>query len=313
VREGAAADQAVAEASKRTASRRELGRHEHFEEVSPEVGQLDEEAFQRLLDDDPDAALALLADLTGATDPKLRDLARRLAGQIMVDVGRRGRARQRGIGRITSQPFRPDGGDIDLDASMDAIAEARATAGAPDPERLRIRGWRKPGTAVCLLVDRSGSMGGRPLATSAVAAAAVALRAPADYSVLAFGPDVVVAKAQDIAKPADRVVTDVLSLRGFGTTDLVGALRVATGQLQRSPAVRRVVVLLSDCRATVPGDVLEAARALDELCIVAPATDADEARSLAASTGARLALVDGPSTVADALAAALGDDPARPS
>ncbi len=313
MREGAAADEAVAEASRRTASRRELGRHEHFDQVSPEVGQLDEQAFQRLMEDDPDQALALLADLTGATDPKLRELARRLAGRIMVDVGRRGRARHRGIGRMTSQPFRPDGGDLDLDASMEAIAEARATAGAPDPERLRIRGWRKPGTAVCLLVDRSGSMGGRPLATSAVAAAAVALRAPADYSVVAFGHDVVVAKAQDIPKPADRVVTDVLALRGFGTTDLVGALRVATGQLQRSPAGRRIAVLLSDCRATVPGDVLGAATALDELCIVAPASDADEARALAASTGARLALVEGPSTVPAALAAVLGDDRSQPS
>jgi hypothetical protein len=62
----------------------------------------------------------------------------------------------------------------------------------------------------------------------------------------------------------------------------------------------------------VPGDVLGAARALDELCIVAPAADADEARALASSTGARLALVDGPSTVADALAAVLGDDRATP-
>ena len=121
------------------------------------------------------------------------------------------------------------------------------------------------------------------------------------------------AKAQDIPKPADRVVTDVLALRGFGTTDLVGALRVATGQLQRSPAGRRIAVLLSDCRATVPGDVLGAARALDELCIVAPASDADEARALAASTGARLALVDGPSTVPAALAAVLGDDRSQPS
>ena len=90
VREGAAADEAVAEASRRTASRRELGRHEHFQAISPEVGHLDEQAFQRLMEEDPDEALALLADLTGATDPKLRELARRLAGQIMVDVGRRG-------------------------------------------------------------------------------------------------------------------------------------------------------------------------------------------------------------------------------
>jgi Mg-chelatase subunit ChlD len=307
VREGAAADEAVAESSRRTASRRELARHQRFEQVSPEVGQLDEEAFQRLMEDDPDEALALLADLTGATDPRLRELARRLAGRIIVDVSRRGRARQRGVGRILTQPFQPEAGDLDLDASLEALAEARAHGGAPDAERLRVRGWRKRGTALCLVVDRSGSMGGRPLATSALAAAAIAHRAPADYSVLAFGQDVVVAKAQDHPKPSAQVVTDVLALRGFGTTDLVGALTVATRQLQRSPAGRRVAVLLSDCRATVPGDVVAAARGLDELCIVAPASDAEEARVLAASVGARLATVDGPSDIPDALASVLGE------
>ena len=33
-----------------------------------------------------------------------------------------------------------------------------------------MRGWTRPGTALCLAVDRSGSMGGKPLAASAVAA-----------------------------------------------------------------------------------------------------------------------------------------------
>ena len=42
MREGAAADDAVAESSRRTASRRELARHQRFEQVSPEVGRLDE-------------------------------------------------------------------------------------------------------------------------------------------------------------------------------------------------------------------------------------------------------------------------------
>ena len=99
----------------------------------------------------------------------------------------------------------------------------------------------------------------------------------------------------------------MLALRGFGTTDLAGALRVAGAQLQRSRAGRRIAVLLSDCRATVPGDVVAAARALDELCIVAPASDADEARVLAASVGARLATVEGPSEIPDALAMVLGE------
>ena len=62
-------------------------------------------------------------------------------------------------------------------------------------------------------------MGGKPLATNAVAASAVAWRAPDDYSVLTFGKDVVAAKSQDIPKPNEMVVDSVLALRGFGTTD----------------------------------------------------------------------------------------------
>jgi VWA domain containing CoxE-like protein len=308
VKEGAAADAAVQDAAKKTTSRREMSsRHQRFEQISPEVGELDESAFDEALADDPDETLALLADLTAATDPKLRELARRLAGRLLLDLSRRGRVRPRGIGKIESQRYRPDGGDLDIDASIEPIAEARATGGALDVERVRVRGWVKPGTALCLLVDRSGSMGCKPLAVSAIAAAAVAWRSPEDYSVLAFGKDVVVAKSQDAPKPGERVVNDVLSLRGFGTTDLAGALQTASAQLARSRAGRRVAVLLSDCRATVPGDVVGAARALDELCIVAPAGDDDAARELGAQIGARVVSISGPAELPDALAQVLGD------
>ena len=305
--EGAAADEAVQEASKRTLSRRELARHPQFEQVSPEVGELDESAVDEAMDEDPDAMLALLADLTGATDPALRDLARRLAGRLFLDVSRRGPTRPRGIGKMVTTPYRPDAGDIDLDASMAAIIEARAAQSAVDPDGLKVRSWATPGTAISLLVDRSGSMGGKPLATSAMAAAAVAWRSPQDYSVVAFGKDVVVAKSQGSDKPGESVVNDVLALRGFGTTDLAGALRAAGQQLGRSRAGRRIAVVLSDCRATVEGDVEAAARALDEIVIVAPAGDDAEARALAGVIGARIAVVDGPSDIPAALQQVLGD------
>ena len=295
------------EAGKKTTSRRDLARNPRFEQISPEVGELDDAAVEEGLLDNPDEMMALLADLTAATDPKLRDLARRLAGRLFLEVSRRGPVRPRGIGKIVEQPYSPDGGDIDIDASLDAIAEARHGKSAVDPERLRVRGWVKPGTALCLMVDRSGSMGGKPLATSAVAAAAVAWRAPADYSVLAFGKDVVVAKSQDVFKESEQVVNDVLTLRGFGTTDLAGALQTAQLQLLRSRAGRRIAVLLSDCRATVEGDVLAAAGALDELFIIAPEGDSAEAELLAASIGARLATVSGPAQVAEALTSLLDD------
>lgn len=294
----------MSEAGRRTTSRRDLSRHENFEQISPEVGEIDEAALDDAMRDSPDETLGLLADLTGATDPKLRDLARRLAGRLMLEVGNRGRARPRGVGKMTEQPYRPDAGDIDIDASLEVLAEARGGVLA-EPDRLRVRGWRKPGTALCLLLDRSGSMGGEPLATSAVAVAAVASRNPIDYSVIAFGKDVVVTKSQDIAKSAEQVINDVLTLRGHGTTDLAGALRVARDQLARSTAGRKVAIVLSDCRATVEGDPVLSARGVDELVVIAPDNDADEARVFAASTGARLVTVAGPTDIPAALAAAL--------
>jgi Mg-chelatase subunit ChlD len=296
----------VADAQKKTTSRRELARNPRFEQMSPEVGELDEAAVDESMRDDPDETMAMLADLTAATDPKLRELARRLAGRLFLEISRRGPTRPKGVGKLVEQRYRPDAGDLDIDASMEAIVDAGGDLRRVDAERLRVRGWVQPGTALCLLVDRSGSMGGKPLATSAVAAAAVAWRSPVDYSVLAFGKDVVVAKSQDVVKSGEQVVNDVLALRGFGTTDLAGALQVAGEQLRRSRAGRKVAILLSDCRATVEGDPVEAARGLDELVIVAPEGDSDEAAAFARRAGARLTTVSGPSGIVEALSEVLG-------
>ncbi|MEP7114237.1 MAG: vWA domain-containing protein, partial [Ilumatobacteraceae bacterium] len=304
-REGAEADAAISVSRRRTTSRRDFARNPRFQQISPEVGELDERAVEEGLIDDPDGMLALLADLTAATDRNLRDLARRLAARLFLDLARRGPMTRRGVGKIVEQPYRADGGDLDLDASFDAIAEAVAGEVAVDVERLRIRSWSTPETALCLVVDRSGSMGGKPLAASAIAAAAVAMRNPSSYSVLAFGKDVVAVKSQSADKPSDRVVADVLSLRGHGMTDLAGALRAAGEQLSRTKAARKITILLSDCRATVEGDIVAAAAALSVLVVIAPEQDCDQARRFANDLGARIATVSGPSQVVEALAAVL--------
>jgi hypothetical protein len=64
-------------------------------------------------------------------------------------------------------------------------------------------------------------------------------------------------------------------------------------------------VLLSDCRSTEPGDVVAAGRSLDELVIIAPRGDSDDAERLAGDVGARWTTVAGPSTIAAALAEVL--------
>lgn len=294
----------MADAGRRSNSRRELERHESFREISPEVGVLDEEAFDEALREDPDEALTLLADLVGATDERLRDLARAMAGRVVVDLVRTGAPRRRGIGRLRHRPA-DLGGELDVERSLDAIASSRARGETPPLDELHAREWSRPDVAVCVLLDRSGSMEGRRLATAAVAAAAAYWRAPADTSVVAFDDEGVVLASQGSVRDPEDVVTDVLRLRGHGTTDLAFALRAAASQLERSRANRRITVLLSDCRETAGGDPSTAAAALDELLILAPADDADQARSLADRAGARLVTVSGPAQVADALLGAL--------
>ncbi len=244
--------------------------------------------------------------MSQATDVGLRTTAKQLAGRLFLDLARTPSAEAPGIGRVVTAPYRPDGGDIDIERSLDGIVAARAERRLVDPDQLAIRAWAKPSTAWCLALDHSGSMHGRPLATAALAAAAVAVRAEHDasehgYAVLSFGRDVVAAKAMWEVRSIDDVLDRVLALRGHGTTDVAKALRSAGAQLQSSGANRRVTILLSDCRQTEPGDCVAAARSLDELVILAPAGDTTEVAALADQVGARWTTVDGPSSIVVAL------------
>jgi Mg-chelatase subunit ChlD len=270
---------------------------------------LDEAAFEEHLDAAPDEALALLADLTGATDAALRDLARRLAARVVIDIaatrGTTGRGR---TARLRTRPMPEVGGDLDLDASLDTLVAARLADVPPEVDELRAQVWSHPGRAVCLLVDRSGSMRGEALATAALAAAAVAFGAPDDHSVVAFGADAVVVKSQDVPKAPGVVVEELLALRGHGTTDLCLAFTAGRAQLERSTAPERLVVLLSDCRATTGDDHLRAAADLassSRLVVVAPEADADTARTFAAAVGAAVTTVAGPAEIPAAFAALL--------
>jgi len=298
--EGDDARQALADAGRQTTSRRDLARHRSFGAVSPALGTLDEAALEEALGEDADETLAMLADLTGATDARLRALARRLAGRVTVRLGRGGPLRERGTGRLRRVRLNPDG-ELDVEASLEALVSAAATGRPADVEDLRGTVWGRPAAALCLVVDRSGSVGGERLATAALAAAAVAARAPDDHSVVAVNHQAIVIKPQDQRRPVADVIDDVLTLRGHGPTDLALGLGAARAQLDRSSAVRRLTVLLSDGRPTAGDDPVAVARRLGSLAVLAPADDADEARAFAAAAGARFEQISGPSDIPRAL------------
>ncbi|SFL57860.1 AAA family ATPase [Geodermatophilus ruber] len=293
-------------AARRQTSRRELAaRHDSFEQVSPEVGELDEDAFAALMVEDPDAAAALLADLALATDRDLRAAARRLACRVFIQVGRVGRARSRGTRRLVHG--RRTEGDLDLDRTLD-----RWSGGWPPPaEDLVVRRWTGARRAVCLLVDCSGSMTGLAVAIAAVAAAGVVLAGDArlEVSVLTFADRVEVLKRHGEQRGAEDLVGRLVALRGHGMTDLAAGLRAARTQLSAADADERLVVLLSDCLHTT-GDPPEAALAgIDRLHVLCPLPTAEAeaaARALAARGAGTAQLVRGLTDVGPALTRVLG-------
>ena len=236
-----------------------------------------------------------------ATDANLARLSRQLAGRLVLDLARTGKAKARGVGKLTTTKAELADGDIDLDASLDALLMARVERRPASVDDLHATQWQKPGTAICLLIDRSGSMDGERLACAALAAAVCSWRAPAEFAILAFGDKVVAIKELRQTKPPERIVAEVLALRGHGTTDVALALRAATAQLVTSTATRKLTVLLSDTEVTTGGDPVPAGRGVDELVVLAPSDEPEHARRLIEACGGRMAEVGGPMSVLDAL------------
>jgi magnesium chelatase subunit D len=269
----------------RTQGRAELAaQHSAFADVSPDVGALDPAAFDALLARDPDTAAALLADLSVATDEGLRAAARRLAGRVFLRLGRVGPARARGTRRLA--PARGAEGDLDLDRTLDAWDPG--VARRPGAADVVTRSWTARRRAVALLVDVSGSMQGRAVAMAAVAAAGVVLAEQGSLvpAVLAFGTGVRVLQPQGVRRPPEELLSDLVALRGHGTTDLAAGLREASRQLAGASADERMVVLLSDCLHTAGGEPAEALGGIDRLHVLVPLGGAD-AEVAAAALAAR--------------------------
>jgi magnesium chelatase subunit D len=287
VLEGGGAEQALRDGSRRTRSRAELtAAHPELTDVSPEVGQLDESAFEQLRRRDPDRAAALLTDLASATDPALRELARRLAARVFVRMARSGQPARRGYRRLAAEAGAAEG-DLDLERTLE-----RASGRPRSAADLVVRDWRSARPAACLLIDQSGSMRGRSVALAAVAAAAMALAAAGrlDCSVVAFNRDAIVLQAQGRPRPPQRLVRDVLCLRAHGTTNLALALRTAAAQLGRAPGAERLAIVMSDCLATEGGDPLAALAGIDRLHVLGTSSDGEaieRCRRLARRAGGR--------------------------
>ena len=297
IEQAGAAIARVAEAGRQSFARTLMqAQHEDFTTVSPELGELDEQAFAEALDADPEAGLSLLADLVRATDRDLRRQARSLAVRLSVELGRGGRLRSSGVGRLEARVGVAEG-DVDLERSLERAGGQRPR-GRDD---LVVQAWQAPKRSLSLLIDRSGSMRGAQVLMAAVAAAGVVhaaerQRGRVSVSVLSFAHRVTVLQSQAQRRPVADLVDDILALRGLGSTDLALALLAAGRQLAGQHGTgERIVLLLSDGVATTGEDPLRAAGGVDRLHVLGTSPDDESVqagRALAARGGGRYVQVD---------------------
>ncbi len=250
--------------------------------------------------DDP--ASLVPPDADGAQpDPAVRARARQIAARLAVPRPRRAATARRGIGELGSMPYRGGSDDIDLDRTLEVLAERPLPEDTDIVVRDRVRTER----SVVLAVDVSGSMRGERVRTAAATVGALTAELAQDsLGVIAFWSDAaILLKLGDPVSPME-LVDALLRLPARGLTNIAFPLEVAAAQLARVPARDARVVLLSDAVHNAGPDPRPLAARLPRLDVLLDASgekDVELGRELAAGGRGILRVIRGHRDVAPAL------------
>jgi Mg-chelatase subunit ChlD len=230
-------------------------------------------------------------------------MARQIAARLAVPRPRRDVTARRGVGELASVRYRGGSDDIDLDRTVEQLAEHPV----PDEEDIVVRERIRTRRSVVLLADVSGSMrGGRVRTVAATVGALAAELARDDLAVLAFWSDAAVLAhlGQPVPAGRDRLLDQMLRLPARGLTNIAFPLQAAAAELARVPARDARVLLLSDCVHNAGPDPRPLAARLprlDVLLDVSGEQDAELARDLARLGRGRLRRIRSYTDVAPAL------------
>ena len=256
------------------------------------------------------ARLVLPADIAGdrsTHDPAVRARARQIAARLAVPRPRHDALSRRGSGDLASLPYRGGSDDIDLDRTIEVLAERPV----PEDEDIIVRDRVRTRRSVVLAVDVSGSMRGERVRTAAATVAALAAELSRDdLAVLAFWSDAAVLSGLGAPVRPLVLLDQLLALPARGLTNVAFPLQLAAKELARIPARDARVVLLSDCVHNAgPDPRADAARLprLDVLLDVSGENDLDLGRQLARAGRGRLSRIRTYRDVAPALSRAFAE------
>ncbi|MCD5312353.1 vWA domain-containing protein [Kineosporia babensis] len=182
-----------------------------------------------------------------ADDPEqnaVKARAKQIAARLSLHRPVHGRGSRRGTGELVSVRYREGADDIDLDRTLEVLAEKPF----PEDEDIIVRERVRRRRSVELVVDVSGSMRGERIRTAAATVGALAGELGSDdVGVIAFWSDCSILLPMGRPFVAQKLLDDLLKLPARGLTNVGFPLQLAAAELSRRPNPEARVLLLSDC------------------------------------------------------------------
>ncbi|PJJ55176.1 vWA domain-containing protein [Compostimonas suwonensis] len=184
------------------------------------------------------------ADAVSAVDATVRARARQIAARLAMPRPRTDHLARRGAGKLASLPYRGGSDDIDLDRTIEVLAERPV----PEEEDIIVRERVLTKRSVVLAVDVSGSMKGERVQTAAATVGALAGELQHDaLAVVAFWSDAAILLHLGQEIKSMELLDAMLRIPARGLTNVAFPLELATRELARVPVRDARVILLSDC------------------------------------------------------------------
>lgn len=240
--------------------------------------------------------------------PRLRDqqayeIARQIARRLSIRRPRqRTESLRRGTGTLASMPYRGGSDDVDLDQTIEILAERPV----PEDEDIIVR--ERIGTRrwVVLAVDVSGSMRGERVRNAAATVGALAGQLHDDLlAVIAFWSDAVILLPFGSPIRPLTLLDDLLQLPARGLTNIAFPLELAQRQLTAAPRGGKRVILLTDAVHNAGPDPRQAASGLPRVDVLLDTTgehDLPLAREIATAGHGTLTAIRHHRDIAPALA-----------
>lgn len=235
-------------------------------------------------------------------DPEARRIARQIARSLVIRRPARAvPGDRRGPGPLQSLPYRGGSDDVDLDRTIEVLAERPL----PDDTDIIVRERTRTRRCVVLAVDVSGSMRGERVRNAAAAVGALAAVLRGDQlAVLAFWSDAAMVLPLGNRVEPLGLLDDLLAIPARGLTNVAFPLEVARRELAQTGNRDQRVLLLTDGVHNAGPDPRTAAAALPRLDVLLDVTSEHDlalGQELAAAGRGRLYRIAGHRDVAPAL------------